>query len=66
MFASVYVYSSQDAKRNGLRQYGCNTSKRKDIKRSIKVQASRRIEAQKISKEIQEKGQSASAWWRTG
>jgi hypothetical protein len=31
----------------GLRPLGCNTSKRKDIKRSIEVQDSRRIEAQK-------------------
>jgi hypothetical protein len=46
MFASVYNYSSQDAKRIGLRQWGCNTSK-EDIKRCIGVQYSRTKEARR-------------------
>jgi hypothetical protein len=33
VFASVYVYSSRDAKRIGLRHCGCNTSK-EDIQRA--------------------------------
>jgi hypothetical protein len=55
MFASVYNYSSQDAKRIGPRQWGCNTSK-EDIKRCIGVQYSRTKKPEEISEEIQDKG----------
>jgi hypothetical protein len=65
VFASVYVCSLQDTKRIGLRQWGCNTSK-EDIKRSREVQDSRTKEVQKNRRRNPRKGQSVSAWWRTG
>jgi hypothetical protein len=65
MFASVYVYSSHDVKRIRLRQWGCNTSK-EDIKRSIEVQDSRRIEAQKNQQRNQRKRAVSQRWWCTG
>jgi hypothetical protein len=65
MFASVYNYSSQDAKRIGPRQWGCNTSK-EDIKRCIGVQYSRTKEARRNQQRNPRNGLSASAWWRTG
>jgi hypothetical protein len=65
MFASVYVYSSQDAKRIGLRHWGYNTSK-EDIKRSVEVQNSRTKEAQGIIEEIHEEGSQPEHWWCTG
>jgi hypothetical protein len=65
MFASVCNCSSQDAKRIGLRQWGCNTSK-EDIKRSIAVQDSRTKEARMNQRRNPRKGLSASFWWRTG
>jgi hypothetical protein len=55
MFASVYNCSSQDAKRIGLRKWGCNTSK-KDIKRCIKVQDSRTKEARRNQRKTLEEG----------
>jgi hypothetical protein len=64
MFASVYNCSSQDAKRIGLRKWGCNTSK-EDIKRCIKVQDSRTKEARRNQRRNPRRGLSASAWWRT-
>jgi hypothetical protein len=65
MFASVYNYSSQDAKRIGPRQWGWNTSK-EDIKRCIEVQDSRIKEARRNQRRNPRRGLSASAWWRTG
>jgi hypothetical protein len=65
MFASVYNYSSQDAKRIGPRQWGCNTSK-EDIKRCIGVQYSRTKEARRNQQRNPRSGLSANAWWRTG
>jgi hypothetical protein len=65
VFASFCICSSQDVKRIGLRKWGCNTSK-EDIKRSKEVQDSRSKEAQKNQRRNPRKGQSASAWWRTG
>jgi hypothetical protein len=65
MFASVYNYSSQDAKRIRPRQWGCNTSK-EDIKRCIRVQYSRTKEARRNQRRNPRCGLSASALWRTG
>jgi hypothetical protein len=65
MFASVYNYSSQDAKRIGPRHWGCNTSK-EDIKRCIGVQYSRTKEVRRNQRSNPRSGLSASAWWRTG
>jgi hypothetical protein len=65
MFASVYNYSSQDAKRIEPRQWGCNTSK-EDIKRCIEVQDSRTKKARRNQRRNPRRGLSASAWWRTG
>jgi hypothetical protein len=58
------IYSSQDAKRIGLRQWGCNTSK-EDIK-TLEVQDSRTKEAQGNNKEIYEVGSQPAPWWCTG
>jgi hypothetical protein len=65
VFASVYNCSSHDAKRIGLRKWGCNTSK-EDIKRCIKVQDSRTKEARRNQRRNPRRWLSASAWWRTG
>jgi hypothetical protein len=65
VFASVYVYRSQDAKSIGLRHWGCNTSK-EDKKKSIVVQDSRTNEAQVNNEEIHEVGSQTATWWGTG
>jgi hypothetical protein len=65
VFASVYNCSSQNAKKIGLRQWGCNTSK-EDIKIYVVVQDSRTKEARRNQHRNPRRGLSASAWWRTG
>jgi hypothetical protein len=60
VFASVYNCSSQNAKRIGLRQCGCNTSK-EDIKRCIEVQDSRTKEARRNQRRNPRRELSASA-----
>jgi hypothetical protein len=53
MFASICVYSSQDAKRIGLRHRGCNTSKED-------------IQEQKKPKETMKKSMKWAVSQRTG
>jgi hypothetical protein len=50
VLASVYVYSSQDVKRIGLKHWGCSTSK-EDIKRAQKF----KTQEQKKPKELAKK-----------
>jgi hypothetical protein len=55
VFASVYVYSSHDANRIGLRHLGCNTSK-EDLKDAYKSKTQELKKPKRNSEEIHEDG----------
>jgi hypothetical protein len=55
VFASVYVYSSHDANRIGLRHLGCNTSK-EDLKDAYKSKTQEQKKPKRNSEEIHEDG----------
>jgi phage terminase large subunit-like protein len=61
VFASVYIYSSQDTKRIGLRHLGCNTSK-EDIKYAKKSKTQEEKKPTRNSEEIHEVGSQLAHW----